>query len=213
MIYTSSYINSDYSVECMTFTPDVSVCQVESNLPGEDRYVCRVTEDILTYGIYDGHGGYLAADIACATLQNMIIADIQSVAVEARTNIRIAEIIDAAFITCDDNIIAQALRLHRLSKEFSIKSKSINGVESNKVGPFVAKNREVAVSNVGKIAKFMGRAGSCAVVVVITGGMLFVAHVGYGIYFVCLETTCLLIVYRYLLCFKYDNTLISFYTH
>jgi serine/threonine protein phosphatase PrpC len=150
----------------MPFTPDVSVCQVESNLPGEDRYVCRVTEDILTYGIYDGHGGYLAADIACATLQDMIIADIQSVAIESRSNLKIAEIIDTAFITVDDMIIAQALRLHRLSKESSIKTKSGDGEGS------------------GKTAKFMGRAGSCAVVVVITGGMLFVAHVGYGFCFI-----------------------------
>jgi serine/threonine protein phosphatase PrpC len=145
-----------------SFTPNVSVCQVESNLPGEDRYVCRVTEDILTYGIYDGHGGYLAADIACATLQDMIIADIQSVAVECRSNLKIAEIIDAAFITVDDMIITQALRLHRLSKESSVKTKPSDGEGSNKT------------------AKFMGRAGSCAAVVIITGGMLFVAHVGYG---------------------------------
>jgi hypothetical protein len=68
--------------------PDVSVCQVESNLPGEDRYCVRVTEDILTYAVYDGHGGYLAADIACGTLLDMIVASISAVPKEVLTNDR-----------------------------------------------------------------------------------------------------------------------------
>jgi hypothetical protein len=68
--------------------PAVSVSQVESNLPGEDRFSVRVTNDISAYAVYDGHGGYLACDIACATLLDMIITDLSFPPSEELTNTR-----------------------------------------------------------------------------------------------------------------------------
>lgn len=167
-------------MECHHSTPVVSICQVESNLPGEDRYCIRVTEDIYTYGVYDGHGGYLAADIASATLQDLIIAGISSLVPEERNNTKIASIIDAAFRTCDERIIEEALRLHLLSKESAITNKT------NTSG-FPVKHCNKSAQEIGFAArlgnqqcvpKVMGRAGSCAAVVIMTGGILFVAHVG-----------------------------------
>ena len=72
----------------MSLIPSVSIAQVESNLPGEDRYCVRVSNDVSAFAVYDGHGGYLSADIACATLLDMIIADLSLPASEELTNVR-----------------------------------------------------------------------------------------------------------------------------
>lgn len=164
--------------------PTVSICQVESNLPGEDRYCIRVTEDIYTYGVYDGHGGYLAADMACAMLQDMIISEISLLNIAERTDLKIASIINASFCSCDEKIVAEALNLHTSCRNntFSAKSLPVKGVDkfgskilpaSDPMPPDVAFALERQV-----VPKIMGRAGSCAAVVIITGGMIFVAHVG-----------------------------------
>lgn len=164
--------------------PVVSICQVESNLPGEDRYCIRVTEDIYTYGVYDGHGGYLAADIACATLQDMIISEISSLQMTERNDTKIASIIDAAFISCDQKIMAEALRLHSLCRDSALNLKSLTAGASEKVPSKSMPETKTILSDIALIGrqqnvpKIMGRAGSCAAIVVITGGMLFVAHVG-----------------------------------
>ena len=164
--------------------PTVSICQVESNLPGEDRYCIRVTEDIYTYGVYDGHGGYLAADMACAMLQDMIISEISLLNIVERTDLKIASIINASFCSCDEKIVAEALNLHTACRNniFSAKSLPVKGIDkfsskilpaSDPIPPDVAFALERQV-----VPKIMGRAGSCAAVVIITGGMIFVAHVG-----------------------------------
>lgn len=169
-------------MDTQPLTPLVSICQVESNLPGEDRYCIRVTEDIFTYGVYDGHGGYLAADMACATLQDLIIKEISAIPVTDRNNLRVASVIDAAFIACDERILDEALLLHRSCKE-TFNGHSISRGNSEK--GFLKSPREnsanVEAALIGKQRdgpKVMGRAGSCAVVAIITGGILFVAHVG-----------------------------------
>jgi hypothetical protein len=49
------------------FSMNVSfdVVSMESNLPGEDRFQIIQTQDgISAFGVFDGHGGYLACDIA-----------------------------------------------------------------------------------------------------------------------------------------------------
>lgn len=71
---------------------------------------------------------------------------------------RIAEIIEAAFIKCDDNILNEALRLHRQQADLALSSSSKQPQSLPQ--------------------KIMGRAGTCAVIVVITRGVLFTAHVG-----------------------------------
>ena len=68
--------------------PSVSISQVESNLPGEDRYSVRVTNHVSAFAVYDGHGGYLACDMACGTLLDMIIANLSQPPSEELTNIR-----------------------------------------------------------------------------------------------------------------------------
>ena len=160
--------------------PLVSICQVESNLPGEDRYCIRVTEDVYTYGVYDGHGGYLAADMASATLQDLIISGISSLSLDERSNTKIASTIDTAFRICDERIIEEALRLHLSSKGNNCISKASAGGNTSK-NPSQPKHETDINSLFGNqqcVPKVMGRAGSCAAVVIITGGMLFVAHVG-----------------------------------
>lgn len=168
-------------MEAPPIVPTVSICQVESNLPGEDRYCIRVTEDICTYGVYDGHGGYLAADIACAILQDMIISDISATPLNERTNTKIASIIDAAFITCDDRIIKEALALHEATKDV-VEGFCLSRNNSEKSFSKSAEGSSITEASLickqQNIPRVMGRAGSCAAVVVITGGMMFVAHVG-----------------------------------
>ena len=48
--------NFNYSVR-------IDAAQIESNLPGEDRFCSRESRDLKAYCVIDGHGGYLAADI------------------------------------------------------------------------------------------------------------------------------------------------------
>lgn len=162
--------------------PLVSICQVESNLPGEDRYCIRVTEDIYTYGVYDGHGGYLAADMACATLQDLIISEITAIPGIDRSYFKIASVIDAAFTTCDERILQEALLLHRSCKEKANGYSLSRGNSEKSFSKSLAENslsiEAASLRRQRDSPKVMGRAGSCAVVAVITGGMLFVAHVG-----------------------------------
>ena len=162
-------------MESQSPPPTVSICQVESNLPGEDRYCIRVTEDIYTYGVYDGHGGYLAADMACAMLQDMIISEISVLNMSERTDLRIASIINTSFCSCDEKIVAQALNLHTSCRNNSVSAKLSPKIlpSTNPILPDVAYMLERQI-----VPKIMGRAGSCAAVVIITGGMIFVAHVG-----------------------------------
>lgn len=78
----------DSAMGDFAFVPDISIAQVESNLPGEDRYCVRVTNDVSCFAVLDGHGGYLAADIACAGLLDMIISHISATNAEDLTNAR-----------------------------------------------------------------------------------------------------------------------------
>jgi hypothetical protein len=164
--------------------PTVSICQVESNLPGEDRYCIRVTEDIYTYGVYDGHGGYLAADMACAMLQDMIISEISLLNMSERTDLKIASIINTSFCSCDEKIVAEALNLHTACRNNSFSAKSLPAKGIDKFGSKVSPPTDPILSDMAYmlerqvVPKIMGRAGSCAAIVVITGGMIFVAHVG-----------------------------------
>ena len=143
---------------------DISICQIESNLPCEDRYSIRRTADIEAFAIYDGHGGYLAADIATSTLLDTIIKNLSTVPISNRTFARVAEIIDDAFVQCDSLILKEAIRLHKTSQTAKATS-SNSGILAGRVGK-------------DKSKKVMGRAGSCAIVVVVTAGLMFLAHVG-----------------------------------
>jgi hypothetical protein len=173
-----------FVMEIRSATPIVSISQVESNLPGEDRYCVRVTDDIYTYGVYDGHGGYLAADIACATLQDTIINEISSLQLAERNDIKIASIIDSAFCACDERIISEALNLHLscIDSILHLNPKTTGGFDKV-TGPATVENTtgvdlSALIEGQQGTPKIMGRAGSCAVIVVVTSGMLFVAHVG-----------------------------------
>jgi hypothetical protein len=73
--------------------PNISIAQVESNLPGEDRFSVRATKDVSAFAVFDGHGGYLACDMACATLLDMIITHISATNAEDLTNIRYVRVL------------------------------------------------------------------------------------------------------------------------
>ena len=194
----------------------VSVCQLSSNLPGEDRYCVRVNETVQAYAVLDGHGGFLACDIAVATLLDMIIEDLSTFSPSSSSisssqesiNIQIARIIDAAFVRCDDNIVLEALRLHRQQVSLATeKHQMANSTEAqdNSNTTIMASdsnsnahgtNSSISNSSSGTsstngngsgrigiwdslgLGKIMGRAGTCAVVVIITRGVIFTAHVG-----------------------------------
>jgi hypothetical protein len=110
---------------------------------------------------------------------------------------RVAELIDEAFATCDENIINEALRLHRQQKYKNSQKAASSSVSLNSSAsaPSSSSSEVVTASSEAKSmssssksgsgqgpgqgpAKFMGRAGTCAVIAVITGGVLFTAHVG-----------------------------------
>ena len=195
---------------------NVSVCQLSSNLPGEDRYCIRVNETVQAYAVLDGHGGFLACDIAVATLLDMIIEDLSTFTPSSSSgsssqeliNIQIAKIIDAAFVRCDDNIVHEALRLHRqqmskvslaaekvlvpnstlttitttdnINNICSTDSSISNSSSSSSSSSSKSANGSSRIGNWDSLGlgKIMGRAGTCAVVVVITRGVIFTAHVG-----------------------------------
>jgi len=58
----------------------VSISQTQANSPGEDRFSLRITPLIQAFAVFDGHGGFLACDLATTLLLDMIIAAIESVA-------------------------------------------------------------------------------------------------------------------------------------
>ena len=115
--------------------PDISVSQVESNLPGEDRYCVRATADVFAAAVYDGHGGYLACDMACAMLLDMIVSSVQKEMDDDTSDAHVAECIDSAFQQCDDQILKQAVALHRKqvrSFEIARLKESVNGISRSR---------------------------------------------------------------------------------
>lgn len=148
---------------------EVDCVQIESNCPGEDRFCARRTEKVQAFGVMDGHGGYLAADIASALtvslnrafdsclmsvlkLLDTIIESLVSTADPPSDN-DVVTIINEAFQAVDALILKEAQSLLRVFNAGRSKHKKRAG-------------------------KTPSLAGSCAVVVIITNGSVFVAHVG-----------------------------------
>jgi serine/threonine protein phosphatase PrpC len=46
------------------FNVSYDISQLESNKPGEDRFCVVQRNNLFGFAVIDGHGGYLAADIA-----------------------------------------------------------------------------------------------------------------------------------------------------
>ena len=72
------YNRSTMPLKHMTTPADLSISQSQANDPGEDRFSIRVTPSVQAFAVYDGHGGYLACDLAASLLLDMIIADMES---------------------------------------------------------------------------------------------------------------------------------------
>lgn len=66
----------------------VSISQTQANDPGEDRFSIRITPSIQAFAVFDGHGGFLACDLATTLLLDMIIAAIESADSDHLTNHR-----------------------------------------------------------------------------------------------------------------------------
>lgn len=162
----SSYVNeaistnmSSSSVNMLSeslFLPNLSIniSTIDSNSPSEDRWCVRLNCSIARgCAVIDGHGGYLAADIANDKLLDIIINNIEKLTPLQRYESKIVKIINDAFIECDRLILEDAVRLSKLSKLALQKSPNT-------------------------IIKDFGRSGCCAVVAIVVDSILYVGHVG-----------------------------------
>jgi len=157
---------------------------------------------VQAFGVFDGHGGFLAADIAASQLLDMILADLATQSLDTLTADAVARIIDASFIKCDQMIIEEALRLKNARDE---KAKLEGVAQAAAQAAATASSADIATSSqalhvpatsgagggvsggggIGTPRAFFtapvkphGRAGCCALVVVIIGATMFFAHTG-----------------------------------
>jgi hypothetical protein len=134
-----------------------SIHQLESNVPGEDRYSIRIlADDIKLFAVIDGHGGYLAADMACALLLDMILSKLLENGFLACDSMTIYEIIRAAFRDLDELILNQTSLL--ISHPPAPTSSSSSPTASKR--------------------PIFQLAGCCVVLALVLGSDLYVAHVG-----------------------------------
>ena len=131
----------------------VDAIQIESNLPGEDRFCVRDYGSVKGFAVIDGHGGYLAADIVAINLLDIVIQGIFELPM--KTDDAISHLIDESFLKLDNYISSEARRLQNSN--------------SNRF-------RQLRTKNAPKVA---GRAGCCAIALFIVNSTVFIAHVGY----------------------------------
>ncbi len=152
----------------------MSVRLAESNMPCEDRYSLRSnlnSNGMQLFGVFDGHGGYLAADIAHAKLLDIIVKNIMKFDEKDKyIHESIAKAIDESFIECDKIILEEALRIHHFRRDGG----GITGQLSQESQPYRDKNGHM----INKPLKPTGRAGSCALVMLILNGTMYFAHSG-----------------------------------
>lgn len=162
LIHTSQdliqqFINDN---QISTILSNISISQLESNLPGEDRYSYRIlTEDIKCFCVIDGHGGYLAADLTLQYLLDMIINEITKSGLISCKSTKVYEIITKCFIEMDElimNRVKQALDI--VQREQSDMYGYSDTLTSRK--------------------KLFQLAGCCVIVTIILGDQLYVAHTG-----------------------------------
>ena len=96
----------------MSSISNISISQSQANDPGEDRFSFRVTPSIQAFGVFDGHGGYLACDLATTLLLDMIIADIESADDDLLTNQRYDDPTHTLPLTIDDDILTTLFLTH-----------------------------------------------------------------------------------------------------
>lgn len=87
---------------------EIAVDQVESNDPGEDRISIRCRNGIQAICVVDGHGGYLACDIASWTLLDSIIDAI--IQLPSQGDAEVCDAISQCFSKVDQQILSEAVR-------------------------------------------------------------------------------------------------------
>lgn len=133
-----------------------------SNSPCEDRYAIRTREDlgVAAFIVIDGHGGNLAADIACSQLIDLFCKRMEGVPEERREPETLATLLDKSFAECDNIILNEAMRIKGLRQH---KAELNRGRENVPPMP---------------MQKPIGRAGCCALVMLIHNNIQYFAHVG-----------------------------------
>ena len=138
-----------------------------SNDPCEDRYAIRSKDNsVQAFGVFDGHGGFLAADIACSQLLDVLLKHVDALAPEDRTPTNIIQILDKTFQETDATILEEAIRIHK---------------RRHGIAQAAAANSDGAASSQSNGAppvKPTGRAGSCALVLLIVDGIMYFSHAG-----------------------------------
>ena len=129
----------------------LSVRLAGSNAPCEDRYSIRTREDldVTAFTVIDGHGGNLAADIACSQLLDLFCKRLEGVPDEDRVPETLATLLDESFAECDKIILEEAIR---------IKGQRMRKAELNR-------GRENVPP--APMQKPIGRAGCCVLVMLI----------------------------------------------
>ncbi len=138
----------------------ISVRLAGSNDPCEDRYALRscAANNIQAFAVFDGHGGFLAADIATSMLLDILLGHVNSLSSKDRTAPNIAKVLDKTFLETDELILNEAIRIHKHRQ--------------NNAGSTCVENCKV--SNL----KPTGRAGTCALVMLVVDGVMYFAHTG-----------------------------------
>lgn len=144
----------------------LSVRLAGSNDPCEDRYAIRSRGNVQAFGVFDGHGGFLAADIACSRLLDILLQHVDALAPQDRTPTNITHILDKTFQETDDIILEEAIRIHRRRDDIARVASSEEGSQGRGYGTGAPPMKPT------------GRAGSCALVMLIVDGTMYFAHSG-----------------------------------
>ena len=135
----------------------LSVCVAASNAPCEDRYATKHGliggTRVCSYGVFDGHGGTLAVEIAADRLLDLIFTRLSSGDEGLLSDVEhVVSTLNDAFFEVDQIITADAMTRQ----------------------PGFSKNTE-GIASVGSAAR---RAGCCALVLLVISDRLYFAHVG-----------------------------------
>ena len=135
----------------------VSMSEIESNLPGEDRCSSVMEHDIAAWAVIDGHGGLNACELVNDILLESIVQKVRVLS-SSQNPAEVMTIIDESFQECDRVVLDAALTKVR--------------------APLCTLSQEVTAKSGLMRVRDAGRPGCCVVVILIIGEYVYAANVG-----------------------------------
>lgn len=134
---------------------DVTISDIESNLPGEDRNSVLIGPNVSAFAVFDGHGGSKACEIANSFLINDVVERLKLLPSLDNSD-EILRIIDESFQRCDEIVLQEALKKLEVP---------LDPAKNDAKGELMRR-------------RDAGRPGCCAIIVILIGEYIYAANAG-----------------------------------